>query len=583
MVAMLVATAMVLDFGIARLDRQKNKSVADTAVTAGMLGLDGGDGQVYSWKGVCQALGFLKANEPALATLSTPSQCSNPAALTTGCRWDTSSTHASYTGSANGIEVEISNPYNLVASDWAEESLATLQNDQQTAAQSCNHLAVVVRQTRHPGLGSLATTSDLTTSIRSVGRVTEATQGNTPVALLLLERTACDTILINGANSFVHVFANGVVPGLIHSDSDGTACSGNGRIFLGDHADGIKAFRSTAAPGIIRSVAVGTNDIRVADSLANVVAEGSSPTFGARVTRRPVDIRYIGAARGAVSEYEAEAATNGTGYTTRPCGATKDQLESVAGPLWISCTTGSGVFTPPANTTLQASRVFVDAKSLSSNNLSIPNADRVYIRGDVGSNHNGLSVQNTVFRMGQAGSGSCTSTATALSPRRARLVIGGGSIFSNSGGQVQLCNTTVVLRGGITGGCIPLSDGAAPSDTVTCNGRLNLGGPTSWTAPSMQRNEPPATQTDWDDFEDLALWTEANGSHDVGGGGAMALSGVFFLPNGEFKVHGGASQDVRNSQYIARKFRADGGSLLEMQPNPYDVIGLPILSAQLVR
>jgi hypothetical protein len=83
---------------------------------------------------------------------------------------------------------------------------------------------------------------------------------------------------------------------------------------------------------------------------------------------------------------------------------------------------------------------------------------------------------------------------------------------------------------------------------------------------------------DWLDFEDMAVWVEASGSHDMGGGAAMRLSGVFFLPNGEFKVHGGANQDVRNSQYIARRFRADGGSLLELQPNPYDVIGVPALT-----
>ena len=57
----------------------------------------------------------------------------------------------------------------------------------------------------------------------------------------------------------------------------------------------------------------------------------------------------------------------------------------------------------------------------------------------------------------------------------------------------------------------------------------------------------------------------------------MHLSGVFMMPNGEFKVHGGGTQDVRNSQYIARKFRADGGSELLMQPNPYDVVTIPII------
>ena len=127
---------------------------------------------------------------------------------------------------------------------------------------------------------------------------------------------------------------------------------------------------------------------------------------------------------------------------------------------------------------------------------------------------------------------------------------------------------------------MPVTLGQAPSDTVTCNGRLSLGGPTDWTAPSTTPTK--ATEADWDDLEDLAVWSEANGSHDVGGGGAMRLSGIFFLPNGAFKVHGGSSQDVKNSQYVARTFRADGGSVLEMQPNPYDVVGIPALSGFLL-
>jgi hypothetical protein len=138
-----------------------------------------------------------------------------------------------------------------------------------------------------------------------------------------------------------------------------------------------------------------------------------------------------------------------------------------------------------------------------------------------------------------------------------------------------MCGTTVVLRGGVTGGCIPSVYGAAPSDTVTCNGRIKMAGKTDWTAPNKVAGQ--ATPVDWNDLEDLALWAEANGQHDIGGGGSMRLSGVFFLPNGDFQVHGNAVQDIRNSQYIARRFRADGNSVFELQPNPYDVIGVPAL------
>ena len=78
MVAILVAAAMVLDFGIARLDRQKNKAVADSAVAAGMRGLDMGDGRTHPFHGVCQALEFLKANKPALSSLTAGTAARTP-------------------------------------------------------------------------------------------------------------------------------------------------------------------------------------------------------------------------------------------------------------------------------------------------------------------------------------------------------------------------------------------------------------------------------------------------------------------------------------------------------------------------
>ena len=579
MVAVLVAAALVLDFGIARLDRTQNKSVADSAVTAGMRGLDMGDARTHSFNGVCQALNFLKANKPALSSLSW-APCSDPNKLATICKWDDPLTHASFTGSANGVTVEIRSPYDLNSASstgWREEALGTLAADRLTTQDSCNHLAVVVRQTRQPGLGSLATDSDMTTAVRSVGRVAETTLDDQPVALLLLERMDCNAVVVNGSNSFVRVLANGNAPGLIHSDSTGELCSGSSSILTGDHASGIIARSGSNGPGLIRVRAVGTpKGVHAYDSATNVVAEGGAVGPGPLVGRRPVDVRYMAAARAAVSDYEMQAATAGVGWTTRNCNASKAQLESVTGKLWINC--GTNTFNT-AGVTLSASTVFFDAKSISASNLAMPNATTVYVKGDTSTNGNGVSISGSSFSMGSGSSNtSCLTTPTLT---RSRLIIGAGSFSSNPSSTVKLCGTTVVLRGGVAGGCIPTVQGAAPMD-VTCNGRINMSGATDWTAPNGVVGQ--ATPADWLQFEDMAVWTEASGGHDIGGGAAMRLSGVFFLPNGEFKVHGGANQDVRNSQYIARRFRADGGSQLELKPNPYDVIGVPALTGfELVR
>src|SRR5689334_829412 len=59
--ALLVITAMVLDFGLVRVDRQELKSDADTAAMAGIAAGDGGTGDVYTYRAVCGALANLKA------------------------------------------------------------------------------------------------------------------------------------------------------------------------------------------------------------------------------------------------------------------------------------------------------------------------------------------------------------------------------------------------------------------------------------------------------------------------------------------------------------------------------------------
>lgn len=583
MTGLLIAVAMVLDFGIVRVDRQMNKAAADSAVTAGLRGMDRGDGRPHPFAGVCQALTYLKLSQPELSNLpNTGGNVScpeSPTNLALPCLAGAPVAH--YTATHGKFSVTIKSPYLLSEGGFVEEQSDTLQQDTgDPSLIGCDQIGVIVEETKRPGLGGLATASDLVSTIRSVGRVQIGEDGKGGVALLLLERTECDAVVINGVNSFVRVLPNGDVPGFIHADSDGTACSGGQRILVGDHAGGIIAKQSPTLPGVIRVRAIGTaQNVRGYDSTTNVVAEGGAPANGSLVTRAPIDTRYRTAVTAAIAQFQIQSAAL---YShVFGCGATKAQLEAVPqnnpltgvlNSIWVNCTSGSKTF-GTNGVTFNTKTVYLNAEKVQANDLAFPNATRVYIAGSSGT---AVNVSNTTFKMHHGTKTACGDTQTVSSTERARLIIGAGDLTANSGSSLMLCDTTVILRGGTLGGCVPLIDGVAPS-TPTCAGRINLGSATDWTAPSTTPLEPANPAAAYADLEDLALWTEAAGSHDIGGGGAMRLSGVFFLPNGEFKVHGGSSQDVRNSQYVARKFRADGGSVLEMAPNPYDIVTIPII------
>ena len=65
MTALLVVAAMVLDFGLVRLDRQQVRQGIDSAVMAGLKASDSRDGKIHTQRAVCAALDFLRTSEPS--------------------------------------------------------------------------------------------------------------------------------------------------------------------------------------------------------------------------------------------------------------------------------------------------------------------------------------------------------------------------------------------------------------------------------------------------------------------------------------------------------------------------------------
>ena len=72
MTALLVVAAMVLDFGLVRLDRQKVRNGLDAAVMAGLRASDNGTGKIHTQRAVCAALDFLRWVQRGAVLLDSP-------------------------------------------------------------------------------------------------------------------------------------------------------------------------------------------------------------------------------------------------------------------------------------------------------------------------------------------------------------------------------------------------------------------------------------------------------------------------------------------------------------------------------
>ncbi len=587
MTTLLVIAAMVLDFGLARVDRQIDRSATDAATLAGLHGLNAGDGAPHPFMGVCTAVRYLKVNSSRFSEINeatgwknglgaaTGNGCSDVVLRNKACRPTDKSTWArwGWTGSSGGVTltVTVESGYDLAANQWKEDTLPASSGDAGSSVhQGCDNLAVTVRQTRSPGLGSLATDSDLTTAIRSVGRI-KAVPGGAAPAMLLLKRTGCPVLATgaSGGSSFIHVLGaltsdGRSQPGTIHSDTDGAGCTGgnNGWVYGGLAPTGIVAYAApmvgnptladTSKPGSITSTAIleGRSGLVIRDSVDNV--HGSSAINGtggvkvevagrSLVTRTLVDDRYFSGVKagmsGASSVFASGTAGMPTigGWVTFPaavdaCKPTPAQVTNLAltstSKLYVDC---SGKFVGDAGgTTIDAGTVYFRGWVNPASTLRLPNAHHVYV-GNHGSNADAISIGNNAsFEVNvKAGnldlSGNCSAGQDAS---KATLSIWSGA-FKQTSGLLRLCRTTTLMMGGRNDGCVPATAGVAPT-TVPCpgisgglgNGHFSQnGGNVDWTAPDtlnatsgadgLSLAAAVAAWQDPDGPEDLALWSES--------------------------------------------------------------------------
>jgi hypothetical protein len=601
--ALLMAGALVFDFGLARVDRTSNKLASDAAVTAGVKTL-AAENIRKPWPAACAALAYLKVNGPEFAGVSggwstgsgeavAGDPCAEGSPLRNlACVPSTASSWARYSGSAGDgrITVDIATGYVLNEDANFPEDQSLSGDDGAAAAGGCDQLAVVISETEQPGLGGLATDDDIVTRVRSVGRVTEPDITLDVPALLLLERHNCLAIDVNGNGPYVKVLGNGAAPGSIHSDSlgDGTSCSNVDKIVNGNTPiPGVLAHKAETGgrPGVITVVALsgapGAVPTYASDaSPVTVNAEGQpggAPTGRALVGRGYVDERYLSSVRATIVAARATWPPTGTtplGYTKYPGNCNNISGNITLPNPYFDCS--------PAkfnNATLPNARKVVVSGGLSvsaGNSLSMPLVERLYVRGATGI---GFDVKGTL-KLNDGGAASCEARHAVAPAARAKLVIGTGSFNAGATSNVTMCGTSVVMADNRDPLCEPpwlASFPGPPPNENDCDGTVSLSGngTIDWSAPNATSSPP--TDFDNGELEDLALWTETRSVSNIGGGGAMTVSGVFFAPNAEpFKIAGTSEgSNPANAQFVARRLVVSGNGKLIMRPNPNDAVGIP--------
>jgi hypothetical protein len=658
LVILMVVAGMVLDFGLVRIDRQVNKSAADSATLAGLYAVDTGDGTSHPYLGVCTAVRYLKQNNDRFSSINettgwtdglgaaTGNGCSSLALRNVTCKPTDKSTWAKFqwSGTWQGmpLKVVVESGYDLTTNKWDEDGLPASSGDTGDAAQhGCDNLAVTITQSRHPGFGSIATSSDLVTAIRTVGRV-KPVPGKSAPALLLLQRSGCPVLRAGnsggGSGTFIHVL--GVVtshgtsqPGTIHSDSDGVGCTGgsNSNSFIGAQTDGIVAFAAPlisnptqpdpAKPGSITSVAAanGAASNIVRDSLDNVHGSSALSSGGTQyevtgrtlIGRRLVDERYFtgvkAAISGASSVFGSGASGAPSGWTTfgasvsNKCKPTQADVNALAltsaSSLYVDC---NGRFLgDSAGLTIPAGRVYFRGYVDPSAAVKLPNAHHVYIGNHSGAT-DGINLGNGAsFEVNTSGNlaadGKC---AEGQSASKAVLFIRAGDFRESNGGLLRLCRTTAFMMGGQADGCVPATEGSAPTSTPCGSGLgtgqlTQQGGGIDWTPPdtldatldATTQLPLPGAVTAWsnpDGPEDLALWSESasdtNTTYNMNGSGLFHVKGIFMVPNSmPFKLSGGAGMKLTNAQYIVNSIELNGGTQIEMSVNPDSAVVLPDL------
>lgn len=639
LVPLALVIALVVDQGQLLADRRAAKALGDVAAHAGVSRMAFGP-----WAGVCRARQYLLANANGWSSFDPGSEGWSNAAATptsyatspcpanpltpdvTPCSPGNPATWARLraTAAAGAVTVEIQSGYAMPDPRFGEDVGRGDPGD--PARGSCDNLAVVITRLRAPSFAQVAGFTAKTVRVRSVGRLNSIETVEFIAALHLLEEHKCNVLQTGGANTRVIAQPYGDYPGTIQIDSADDSGSCPSPILNAQATSGGPSVVACSANSLnadclsgtgTRKSRIGLYALNFNKPAAEMTTSypstyGDAPAIASpRTGRTFADRRF----RQNVIDLETEAASviDGNGGKPPGCGAVVLNQCTGNGRTWLvlqplDCSSLAVFFAVPGRSQAQnvwfncdlnvnapvtlaapSSFVVVTGQLTVREPFTITDPRKVYVGGRASGNKVGVDVSGGTFSVNPGSAAACSGRVGPGSTTR--MVLGNGSFKVASGATVRLCQTFVDLASGFAK--VPSTDGTPPCQTAACIGytgtiSVSSGSLLDWSAPNEITGRLPSAVelATTNQFEDLALWTEAGGnSHGITGNGSTRMSGAFFLPNADsFNLAGGGSLPVYlSAQFIATTMKVTGGATVSLVPNPLDSIPTAVYNTLLVR
>lgn len=538
MTALLAMTAVVVDLSALRQDVRAERAAADFAVSTGADELVPGLDPRASV--ACQrAWDTFAANSADATPVVTAPVCATFAG-TCGTSTPARSTEAV----AGRYRVTITHPvpdgHPLMTGRGGPAQPVVPAID----GRPCERVGMRIVASRDFHFGTVLGLGSGTTNVHAVARASLSSSQELIAALLLLDRTGCNTLRAEG-NGTVIVQASPVSagvnsPGVVVVDSDGSDCSYT--VDAAGTSSRIRAEDAVDAPGHIllygmqqwayecHAPACDPADVFGDSSVSRIWPQPEASL--SRVGRAPVDWRY-----NCKSTYTLAPPWSGL---VPPCPtASAPHIDD----LVASNQLGPGV--APAGFATYAGSCDIGASA-----SPITLTGDWYIPCPTFTTRTSFTVDgNAVFQGPVAVTSANGSLTIGDGVDPAVLYLRSGGITKDANGSMRLRNTMVYLHNG----GIAFSGGA---------------GAMEWIAPSSGP------------FEDLALWSESTQSHSLGGQAGNALVGILFTPrtgysgSPAFQVRGNSGQFQTQAQFITYRLLVTGDGQVLIRPTPDTAIAI---------
>ncbi|HEX9848260.1 MAG TPA: hypothetical protein VGB33_07565 [Acidimicrobiia bacterium] len=561
MMFLLGAAAIAVDLASLRFDIRADRLASDAAATAGASAIDpfSGSNAVEA----CQiAWDYLLVNIEDEAGSPPPPDCT---IFATACNPLSARVAPA---SAFPYTIEITHP---VPDGHELMGAQALNFDVDGVA--CQRLGVTVERERDFTFAATFGFDSGTTEVRSVARIRPDVGEGDVVPLVVLEPYECDALTADGQGKItVTHFMDS--PGVIVTDSDGSgaACGASKPYIIDVSANGnqrwiralpvpgaagarsaILAYALSGQPGSVPSRAYNLDDLttEIDSTLVDPTDPPESyfqlypePTFRSqRVTRSPIDHRY-----NCKTTYPLYL-----GITISPCtDAAATYIDDHVGLY------GEPIGVQPMGFTNRWTDIDPDCNVGSSEVIEV-NGDW-WVDCDSGLVINGGIVRfldgNVVFdgTIDLRSDGVFVMNPSASDDYWA-FFREGGTILKGAQSSITFNRTFVYLQDGFI-------------DLVGGTGGL------TWTAPTDETYP----------FEDLALWSESEDPHELGGQAGNTLTGTFFTPYANpFVLKGISGQLQTEAQFLTRRLFVTGFTEVLMRPDPETSTLIPIRGVALIR